>query len=179
MKPQDILLLLKLVSIQTPERDDWTDPTLIALHSVRALAQATGISKSEVALSLQRSLANGLARRDVRTDIPLAVRPALIEFLTHGLRYVYPAAPGSLTRGMITGGAAVPGPARLTTGDALAPVWPDPAGRVQAMDSLQAALSDRIRPVAMSPLQQAFYVAVLSMIERTKEAVAKAPARAD
>ena len=129
MKPQDILLLLKLVSIQTPERDDWTDPTLIALHSVRALSQATGISKSEVALSLQRSLANGLARRDVRTDIPLAVRPALIEFLTHGLRYVYPAAPGSLTRGMITGGAAVPGPARLTTGDALAPVWPDPAGR--------------------------------------------------
>ncbi|ARO53618.1 protein of unknown function [Methylorubrum extorquens] len=56
---------------------------------------------------------------------------------------------------------------------------PDPAGRAQAMDSLQAALSDRIRPDAMSPLQQAFYVAVLSMIERTKEAVAKAPARAE
>ena len=129
MKPQDILLLLKLVSLQTPERDDWTDPALIALHSVRALAQATGISKSEVALALQRSFANGLARRDVRTDIPLAVRPALIEFLTHGVRYVYPAAPGPLTRGIITGGAAVPGPARLTAGAALAPVWPDPAGR--------------------------------------------------
>ena len=56
---------------------------------------------------------------------------------------------------------------------------PDPAGRAQAMDALQAALSDRIRPDAMRPLQQAFYVAVLSMIERTKEAVAKAPARAD
>ncbi|WP_096487448.1 hypothetical protein [Methylorubrum populi] len=54
---------------------------------------------------------------------------------------------------------------------------PDPAGRAQAMDQIQAALSDRIRPDGMSPLQQAFYVAVLSMIERTREAVAKAPAR--
>jgi hypothetical protein len=47
------------------------------------------------------------------------------------------------------------------------------------MDELQAALSDRIRPDQMSPLHQAFYVAVLSMIERTREAVAKAPARRD
>lgn len=54
---------------------------------------------------------------------------------------------------------------------------PDPAGRARAMDELQAALSDEIRPDGMSPLQQAFYVAVLSMIERTKEAVARAPAR--
>jgi hypothetical protein len=56
---------------------------------------------------------------------------------------------------------------------------PDPSGRAKAMDDVQAALSDRIRPDGMSPLQQAFYVAVLSMIERTKEAVSKAPARRD
>ena len=56
---------------------------------------------------------------------------------------------------------------------------PDPAGRARAMDALQGALSDEIRPDAMSPLQQAFYVAVLAMIERTKEAVAKAPARSE
>ena len=55
----------------------------------------------------------------------------------------------------------------------------DPAGRAGAMDELQAALSDRIRPDQMSPLHQAFYVAVLSMIERTRAAVAKAPARRD
>lgn len=129
MKPQDILLLLRLASLQAAGRSDFTDSTLIAQHSVRALALATGISKSEVALSLQRSLANGLARRDVRTDIPLVYRPALAEFVKHGLRYVYPATLGGLTRGMTTGGAAVPGPARLTQGDALAPVWPDPVGR--------------------------------------------------
>lgn len=52
---------------------------------------------------------------------------------------------------------------------------PDPAGRAAAMDGLQAALSDTIRPDQMSPLHQAFYVAVLAMIERTKEAVAKTP----
>ncbi|CAO4185050.1 DUF3135 domain-containing protein [Methylorubrum aminovorans] len=56
---------------------------------------------------------------------------------------------------------------------------PDPAGRTGALDEVQAALSDRIRPDGMSPLQQAFYVAVLAMIERTKEAVSKAPARQD
>ncbi|HEV2544811.1 MAG TPA: hypothetical protein VGU70_18815 [Methylobacterium sp.] len=54
---------------------------------------------------------------------------------------------------------------------------PDPAGRAGALDEVQAALSDCIRPDGMSPLQQAFYVAVLAMIERTKEAVSKAPAR--
>ena len=53
---------------------------------------------------------------------------------------------------------------------------PDPAGRAAALDALQAALGDRIRPDAMSPLNQAFYVAVLAMIERTKEAVTKAAA---
>ncbi|KQT53390.1 hypothetical protein ASG52_04500 [Methylobacterium sp. Leaf456] len=53
---------------------------------------------------------------------------------------------------------------------------PDPAGRAAAMDGVQAALSDTIRPDQMSPLHQAFYVAVLAMIERTKEAVAKTPA---
>ena len=53
---------------------------------------------------------------------------------------------------------------------------PDPAGRVAALDGLQAALSDTIRPDAMSPLSQAFYVAVLSMIERTKDAVSRTPA---
>lgn len=55
---------------------------------------------------------------------------------------------------------------------------PDPAGRAAAMDGLQAALSDTIRPGAMSPLSQAFYVAVLAMIERTRDAVAKTPAKA-
>lgn len=52
---------------------------------------------------------------------------------------------------------------------------PDPAGRARAMDEVQAALSDRVRPDAMSPLNQAFYVAVLAMIERTREAVARTP----
>ena len=56
---------------------------------------------------------------------------------------------------------------------------PDPAGRAKAMEEVQAVLADRIRPEGMSPLQQAFYVAVLSMIERTKEAVARAPARSE
>lgn len=50
---------------------------------------------------------------------------------------------------------------------------PDPDGRAAAMDGVQAALSDTIRPDQMSPLHQAFYVAVLSMIERTKDAVTK------
>ncbi|GAB6842785.1 hypothetical protein HNR00_003907 [Methylorubrum rhodinum] len=53
---------------------------------------------------------------------------------------------------------------------------PDPAGRVAALDGVQAALSDTIRPDQMNPLSQAFYVAVLSMIERTKDAVSKTPA---
>ncbi|UMY19694.1 hypothetical protein MMB17_10510 [Methylobacterium organophilum] len=50
---------------------------------------------------------------------------------------------------------------------------PDPRARPAALDALLARLSDGIRPDTFSPLQQAFYVAVLAMIERTRDEVGR------
>ena len=59
MKGQDILLLLKLVSLenQQPNADQAAEHV-----SMRALEQSTGISKSEVSNALNRCITAGLAK---------------------------------------------------------------------------------------------------------------------
>ena len=53
---------------------------------------------------------------------------AVREFLIHGLRYVFPATPGGLTRGMPTSFAAPPLSELISFGKENAPVWPDALG---------------------------------------------------
>src|SRR5690242_16799469 len=125
MKSQDILLLLKLVSLFQQEKDnlsqqekgrpiflrskwkDWEDPeeeslkqsfvtdldikevslnlrptktvrdALAEEYSIRNLADATGISKSEVSNALQRCYFSGLAKPDRLTGIPRVNQRAL------------------------------------------------------------------------------------------------------
>ncbi|HWR80808.1 MAG TPA: helix-turn-helix domain-containing protein, partial [Pseudomonas sp.] len=95
MKGQDILLLLKLVSLenQQPNADQAAEHV-----SMRALEQSTGISKSEVSKALNRCIAAGLAKLERNSGIPRANTRALDEFLGHGLKYVFPVRPGPLTR---------------------------------------------------------------------------------
>jgi hypothetical protein len=173
MKGQDILLLLKLVSLArqaiglpadaAPLADapaagaahveSWQvapanmimqnrAPYLVAAqaaappaavlagnwHSVRSLAEATGISKSEISQALQRNYAAGLARIDRKTGLPRVHVDALLEFLLHGLRYVFPAKPGPLARGMATAWAAPVMHGVLQSAGELVPVWPDALG---------------------------------------------------
>lgn len=80
--------------------------TIAAQYSVRALADATGISKSEISLALQRCYEVGLAKPYRLTGIPRVNQRALSEFIIHGLRYVYPAKPAEITRGIATAWAA-------------------------------------------------------------------------
>lgn len=163
MKGQDILLLLKLVSlarqsIGLPADNPPPDPSWQAVpanmimqnrapylvtaqvaippavvlvgngHSVRALAEATGISKSEISQALQRNYEAGLARIDRKTGLPRVHVDALLEFLLHGLRYVFPAKPGPLARGMATAWAAPVMHSVLQSAGELVPVWPDALG---------------------------------------------------
>ena len=53
---------------------------------------------------------------------------AVREFLIHGLRYVFPAAMGGLTRGMPTSYAAPPLNELISFGKENIPVWPDASG---------------------------------------------------
>ncbi|MDN3554898.1 hypothetical protein [Halomonas maura] len=114
------------------------DDQLATRYSVRALAEETGISKSQASLSLQRCLEVGLIRKDRRTGAPRANVRALFNFIMHGVRYVFPAKPGEITRGIATTFAAPVLEGRLYSSGELLMVWPDARGnsKGQAIEPL-------------------------------------------
>jgi DNA-binding Lrp family transcriptional regulator len=111
LKPQDIIVALRLLDAPLGER------------AFPKLAEALGISASEVHAAVKRAVRSGLvdgAGRTVRKE-------ALREFLVHGLRYVFPAEWSGVTRGVPTSYAAPPLKAQFAEGD-MPPVWPHPEG---------------------------------------------------
>lgn len=92
LKPQDILLLLKVISIGNLK---WNQ---------KPLAEALGLSQSEVSESVARSKYAGLLGPKGKQVMKLA----LMEFLQYGLRYVFPQKPGPIVRGVPTAHSAVP-----------------------------------------------------------------------
>lgn len=115
LKPQDILVLLKMVA--TKDRS-WR---------VIDLAQELGLSPSEVSMALERSKRSGLLDLSKKK----VVWPALLEFLLHGLRYVYPAAPGPLCRGVPTAHSAPPLAKQIVSDENDQYVWPSGNGTVR------------------------------------------------
>jgi hypothetical protein len=114
------------------------DAQLLSRYSVRALAEETGISKSQVSLALQRCLAVGLVRKERSTGVPRANARALFNFIVHGMRYVFPAKPGEITRGIATTFAAPVLEGQLYSSGELPMVWPDARGnsKGQAVEPL-------------------------------------------
>ncbi len=86
MRPQDIVILLKIVSLGNRP---WQQ---------RDLATGLDISVSEISVSLNRSHIAGLIDGAKKN----AHRQALFEFLQYGLRYVFPEVPGSIVIGVPT-----------------------------------------------------------------------------
>ena len=108
MKPQDIVILLKIVARgEAPWRYD-------------SLAKELHMSASEVHAGFKRAERAHLA--DGQSKQP--IYPALEEFLTHGIRYVFPAEIGELTRGMPTAHAAEPLKSAFVMTQEPPPVWP-------------------------------------------------------
>lgn len=113
MRPQDIAILLKIVAFGEA---GWLG---------KDLAAALRISTSEVSESLQRSHFAGLidsTKRVVR-------RQALLDFLVHGFRYVFPVQPGALVRGIPTGHSAAPLSTAIQSAEHF--VWPHTAGTLR------------------------------------------------
>ncbi|GKW49759.1 hypothetical protein NCCP2165_19740 [Halomonas sp. NCCP-2165] len=123
------------------------DDQLLARYSVRALAEETGISKSQVSLALQRCLEVGLIRKDRRTGLPRANTRALFHFIVHGVRYVFPAKPGEITRGIATTFAAPVLEGQLYSSGELLMVWPDARGnsKGQAIEPLFKSVPYAVR----------------------------------
>ncbi|BCG01616.1 hypothetical protein PPGU19_061840 (plasmid) [Paraburkholderia sp. PGU19] len=116
--PADLLEELPPVESQTSDPDHY---------SVRSLADATGISKSEVSNILCRCYANGLAKLQ-RSGTPSTNRKGLEEFLVYGLKYVFPVKMLGLTRGIATGLTAPVFGGELRAASEHTPVWADPKG---------------------------------------------------
>jgi hypothetical protein len=133
MKSQDIVVLLKLISLQSQDNQGRIDnPELAAqgdaVYSVRNLEALLGISKSEINASITRSLASGLAIKDRQTGRPNPNRRNLHNFIIHGLKFVFPAKPGAMTRGMATAFAAPMLNTLLMSAGEYIYVWPSAEG---------------------------------------------------
>ncbi|KFF71183.1 MarR family transcriptional regulator [Pectobacterium brasiliense] len=123
--------------------EDW----FVERYSVRALAVETGISKSQVSLSLREMVAVGLIKRDRKLNVPRTNVKALSEFIIYGLRYVFPAKMGELTRGIATSiGAPVLKNKLMGAGETV-PVWPDAKGKTkgQSVEPLFKTVSYAVR----------------------------------
>lgn len=119
LKPQDLLVLLKLVAIGS------------ARWSYSGLATDLGMSPSEVHAAVRRAVAGRLAIP--HGDVVTPAIAALKEFLAHGVQYVFVPERGGLTRGMPTAHAALPLRDELAPSADLPPVWPDPEGEVRGL----------------------------------------------
>lgn len=159
MKSQDLGLLLKLVCLQRREEgveemythwQDWESDLVenlnedggdyshkavsnyfIERYSVRALAEETGISKSQVSLALQRCFEIGLVVQDRKLGVPRANIKALYELIVFSVRYVFPAKMEAVTRGIATSFAAPVLDGKLMSAGELIPVWPDARGNTK------------------------------------------------
>jgi hypothetical protein len=122
LKPHDIYLLLYLLS---RDGTKWTYASVSA---------ACGLSASEANAAVRRMLRCGLMREALGDEPnPQPQRTAFLEFMTHGVRYVFPAEIGSWVRGIPTAFGA-PGLEHLTVADQEHMlVWPSVRGTVRGL----------------------------------------------
>ena len=144
LKPQDIVAILKVHSLQK------------ASGTYSTLAQSLGMSASEVHAALSRCEAAGLYNGENRRIL----KQALLEFLVHGLRYVFYAQPGPLSRGLPTAHSAEPLKSKLVASPSEVYVWPDPQGVVRGQ-----AIAPLYRSVPQAANNDPELYALLSLID--------------
>lgn len=94
LKPQDIVILCQILSLGPLYSKHWDN---------LLLSRKLQISQSEISLSIRRSIYIGFM------DIDKSIYyESFVEFLVHGLRFVFPAKPGAISRGVPTAHSAEP-----------------------------------------------------------------------
>lgn len=130
MRPQDIVVLLKIIALK---HDDWHNTDL---------AYSLKISASEISEALNRCKIAGLIdskKRKVNIN-------SFTEFLIYGLKYVYPAEPGAIVKGIPTAHSASPIKERILAGNDVY-VWSYTKGshRGQAIEPLYKTLPQAVK----------------------------------
>lgn len=103
-------------------------------YSVRALSASLALSKSEVSNALNRCRDIGLIHTDRSSGQPSVRKEALLDLIKYGIRYVFPAKPGPIVRGIPTAFAAPVMAGKLMSGGDLIPVWPDAYGKSKGQE---------------------------------------------
>ena len=127
MRPQDIVVLLKIISLQNQK---WRNIDI---------ANALHLSPSEVSEALNRSKISKLIdgkKKSVNSN-------SFKEFLVYGLKYVFPVEPGAIVRGVPTAHSAPPISEVISQGEDIY-VWPYANGdtRGQAIDPLYKTIPE-------------------------------------
>jgi hypothetical protein len=156
LKPQDVLVMLKLCAVAASSPKHETRPQR---PPMAVLGVELGLSSSEVHAAIRRGRASGLlldafpsidkrqTKRKHLRDVPPAptirartVRPerinvtGVVEFLVHGLKYVFPPHRGAMTRGIATSYAAAPLNGFIARGEEPIPVWPFAEGNERGIE---------------------------------------------
>ena len=113
MKPQDVVILLKIISLDT---DDWQQ---------KPLSDALKMSQSEVSQSVALSKFAGLLDGTGKK----VMRLAFFDFLQFGLTYVFPQKPGPVVRGLPTAHSAAPLNSVIVSEESY--VWPWAKGKIR------------------------------------------------
>ena len=93
MRPQDIVILLKMITLGDGKK-----------CSIVEMSDFLNISIGEISKAMERNVVAGLVSSDKARVNKLALR----EFLIYGLKYVFPPHPGNSTRGIATAHSAPP-----------------------------------------------------------------------
>ena len=159
MKSQDIVIMLKLVSLEDQIKHGQLDESTISdPFALRSLEGELGISKTEISASIRRSVASNLAiKSSVRAKVN---RRNLIEFVQHGLKYVFPAEPGAPQRGVATGFAAPMLEGKLISSGADIYVWPHPEGSLRGL-----SIAPLFKSVPGAALKDARLYELLALID--------------
>ena len=124
MRAQDVVILLKIAS---KKQLQW---------QMKDLAIELMISSSEVSESINRSVQAGLISADKKT----LMKGALLEFLNHGLKYVYPQHPGAMVRGIATAHSAQPLKKLIQSKENYVWSWPEGNVRGQSIQPLHPSV---------------------------------------
>lgn len=127
LKAQDIVLLLKICSMISPQKE------ISDILSQNQLAMCLCMSPSEINAATKRLAQSQLlgdarhtklAARFPRHLIMIPIRPSCEELLISGVKYFFPAQIGSYTRGIVTSYAAPIFGKKIIHGTDPVPVWP-------------------------------------------------------
>ena len=160
LKPQDVLVVLKLCAVvaSSPRQGARAERPPMAVLGVEL-----GLSSSEVHAAIRRGRASGLLqdaflsidKGQTKRKHPFATLPdvpqaptirartarqerinvtGVVEFLVHGLKYVFPPRRGAMTRGIATSYAAAPLNGFIARGEEPIPVWPFAEGKERGVE---------------------------------------------